>query len=83
MTEFAGENCMANEKFCNFVLSPNARRMIKSKEDFQWTGQIVHIEDQNTHTNFVGKLEGKRPLARHRRRWEVNIKLDRKEICSV
>jgi hypothetical protein len=32
----------------------------------------------------VGKPEGKRPLGRHRRRWEDNIKMDIKEVgCEV
>ena len=30
--------------------------------------------------DLVGKLEGKRPLGRHRRRWEDNIKLDLQEV---
>jgi hypothetical protein len=29
---------------------------------------------------LVGKTEGKRPLGRHRRSWENNIKMDLKEI---
>jgi hypothetical protein len=29
---------------------------------------------------LVGKLEGKRPLGRPRRRWEYNIKMDLREI---
>jgi hypothetical protein len=29
---------------------------------------------------LVGKPEGKRPLGRHRRRWEDNINLDLREI---
>jgi len=29
---------------------------------------------------LVGKPEGKRPLGRHRRRWEVNIKIDLQEV---
>ena len=28
----------------------------------------------------MGKAEGKRPLGRHRRRWEDNIKLDLQEV---
>jgi hypothetical protein len=33
------------------------------------------------YTGFlVGKREGKRPLGRHRRRWEDNIKLDLTEV---
>ena len=29
---------------------------------------------------LVGKREGKRPLGRHRRRWEDNIKMDLQEV---
>jgi hypothetical protein len=29
---------------------------------------------------FVGRPEGKRPLGRHKRRWEDNIKMDLREI---
>jgi hypothetical protein len=29
---------------------------------------------------LVGRPEGKRPLGRHRRRWEDNIKMDLREI---
>ena len=29
---------------------------------------------------LVGKSEGKRPLGRHRRRWEDNIKVDVQEV---
>jgi hypothetical protein len=29
---------------------------------------------------LVGRSEGKRPLGRPRRRWEDNIKMDRREI---
>jgi hypothetical protein len=29
---------------------------------------------------FVGKSEGNRPLGRPRRRWDINVKLDLREI---
>jgi hypothetical protein len=29
---------------------------------------------------LVGKPEGKRPLGRHRRRWEDNVKMDLQEV---
>jgi hypothetical protein len=29
---------------------------------------------------LVGKPDGKRPLGRHRRRWEDNIKMDLQEV---
>ena len=33
---------------------------------------------------LVGKPEGKRPLGRHRRRWEDDIKMDLQEVgCGV
>jgi hypothetical protein len=32
----------------------------------------------------MGKLEGKRPLGRPRRRWEENVKMDLQEVgCEV
>jgi hypothetical protein len=36
-------------------------------------------EKRNAYRILVGKLEGKRPLGRHRCRWEDNIKIDRRE----
>jgi hypothetical protein len=33
-------------------------------------------EMRNTYRTLVGKLEGKRPLGRPRRRWEDNIKIN-------
>jgi hypothetical protein len=32
-------------------------------------------EDRGMHMVLVGKLEGKRPLGKPRRRWEDNIKM--------
>jgi hypothetical protein len=37
-------------------------------------------EERGVHRVLVGKPEGKRPLARPRRRWEENIKMDLQEI---
>ena len=36
-------------------------------------------ERRGVYIGFVGKLEGKRPLGRPRRRWEHNIKMDLQE----
>jgi hypothetical protein len=36
-------------------------------------------EKRNAYRILVGQPEEKRPLGRHRRRWEVNIKMGRKE----
>jgi hypothetical protein len=35
---------------------------------------------RNTYRIVARKLEGKRPLGRHKCRWEDNIKIDLKEI---
>jgi len=35
---------------------------------------------ESVHRVLVGKPEGKRPLRRHRRRWEDNIKMDHQEM---
>ena len=37
-------------------------------------------EERGVHRVLVGKLEGKRPLGRPRRRWEDNIKMDLQEV---
>ena len=37
-------------------------------------------EDIGVHRVLVGKLEGKKPLGRPRRRWEDNIKMDLQEV---
>ena len=37
-------------------------------------------EERVVHKVLVGKLEGRRPLGRPRRRWEDNIKMDLEEV---
>ena len=37
-------------------------------------------ERRGVYRVLVGKPEGKRPLGRHRRRWEDNIKMDLQEV---
>jgi hypothetical protein len=37
-------------------------------------------EERKVHKVLVGKLEGKRPLGRPRRRWEDGIRMDLTEI---
>jgi hypothetical protein len=37
-------------------------------------------ESRGVYRVFVGKLEGKRPLGRPRRRWEAIIKMDLQEV---
>jgi len=37
-------------------------------------------EGRGVHRVLVGKPEGKRPLGRHRRRWEDNIEMNLQEV---
>ena len=37
-------------------------------------------ERRGVHRVLVGETEGKRPLGRHRRRWEENIKMDFQDV---
>jgi hypothetical protein len=40
-------------------------------------------EGRGVHRLLVGKPDGRRPLGRHRRRWEDNIKMDVQEVEGV
>jgi hypothetical protein len=40
-------------------------------------------EIRNVYKILVGKDEGRRPVGRHRHRWEANIKMDLREIRFV
>ena len=37
-------------------------------------------DGRGVHRFLIGKPEGKRPLERHRRRWEDNIEMDLQEV---
>jgi hypothetical protein len=51
-------------------------RIIKSRR-MRWAGHVTRMgEKRNVCRLLVGKLEGKRPLGRPRRRWIDNIKKD-------
>ena len=54
--------------------------MVKSRR-MRWAGHVARMgEDRDVQRVLVGKLEGKRPLGRPRRRWEDNIKMDLQEV---
>jgi hypothetical protein len=41
-------------------------------------------EERGVYRVLVGKPEGKRPLRRHRRRWEDHVRMDLQEVgCGV
>jgi len=47
----------------------------------RWAGHVVLMGERRVaYSGLVGKLEGKRPLRRLRRRWEDNIKMDLQEV---
>jgi hypothetical protein len=47
----------------------------------RWAGHVALMrEGRSIYGILVGRLEGKRPLGRLRRRWENNIKMDLGEI---
>jgi len=69
-----------NEGFYDLYSSPNIVRVIKSRR-MRWAGHVARIgERKGVYAVLVGKPEGKRPLGRHRSRWEDNIKMDLQEV---
>jgi hypothetical protein len=40
-------------------------------------------EERSVYRVLVGRPEGKRPLGRHRRRWDDNIQVDFREMGSM
>jgi hypothetical protein len=69
-----------NEELHNLYSSPSIIRIIKSKR-LRWAGHVARMGGKrNMYRLLVGKLEGKRPLGRPRRRWIDHIKMDLLEI---
>jgi hypothetical protein len=55
--------------------------MINSRK---WTGHVARVGGRRcSYRVLVGRPEGKRPLGRHRSRWEDNIKMDPQEGGSI
>jgi hypothetical protein len=68
-----------NEELRNLYSSPKVVRMIKSRR-MRWAGHVPRMrEKKNAYMLLVGKLNGKRPLGKPRRRWVYSIKIDLKE----
>jgi hypothetical protein len=60
--------------------SPSIVRVIKARR-MRWVGHVARMgEVRGAYNILVGRLEGRRPLERPRRRWEDNIKMDFREI---
>jgi hypothetical protein len=69
-----------NDEIHNLYSSPNIIRVFKSRR-IRWVGHVARMrEGRGVYRVLVGRSEIKRPLARPRRRWEDNIKMDLREI---
>ena len=69
-----------NEELNDLYCSPNIVRGTKSRR-MKWAGHVARMgEEMGTYRVLVGKLEGKRPLGRPRRRWVDNIRMDLQEV---
>jgi hypothetical protein len=69
-----------NEELHGLYSSPSMIRVIKAKM-MRWAGHVACMGEVRCAYNIlVGSPEGRRPLGRHRRRWEDNIKMDHREI---
>jgi len=69
-----------NEELNDLYSSPNIVRVIKSRR-LRWAGHVARMgEEGGVYRVLVGKPEGKRPLARPRRRWVDNIRMDLQEV---
>jgi hypothetical protein len=63
----------------NLYSSPDIIRKINSRR-MRWAGHVARMgEGRNVDRVLVGKLKGRRPLERPRRRWENGIKMDLRE----
>ena len=71
------------EELNDLYSSPNIVRMIKSRR-MRWAGHVARMgEERGVYRVLVGKLEGKRPLGRPRRRWVDNIRMDLQEVVGI
>jgi hypothetical protein len=75
-----------NEELSDLYFLPNFVRVVNSRK-MACAGHVARMgEGRGVHRVLVGKPEGKRPLARPRRRREDNIKMDLQEVgggCGV
>ena len=64
--------------------SPNILRLTKARR-ICWSGHVARVgERRGLYRVLVGKPGEKRPLGRHRRRWEDHIKMDLQEVeCGI
>ena len=82
--EVTGESrILHNEALNDLYSSPNIVRVIKSGR-MRWAGHVARMgEEREVYRVLLGKLEGRRPLGRPRRRWADNIRMDLQEVGCV
>jgi hypothetical protein len=69
-----------NEELNDLYFSPSIVRVTKCRR-MRWAGHVARMaESRGLYRVLVGKLDGKRPLGRPRRRWEDNIKMYLQEV---
>ena len=69
-----------NEELNDLYCSPNVVRVIKSRR-MRWAGHVACMgERRGICRVLVGKPERRKPLERHRRRLEDNIKMGLQEV---
>jgi hypothetical protein len=69
-----------NKELYALYSSPNIIRMIKTRK-LRWTGHVAYMRKRRgAERVVVGKPEGRKLLGRPRHRWEVNIKMDLREV---
>jgi hypothetical protein len=68
-----------NEELHCLYSAPGIVGVIKARR-MRWVGHVAHMgEVRGAYNILVGRPEGRRPLGRHSRRWEDNIKMDLRE----
>jgi hypothetical protein len=63
-----------NDELHSLYSSPNIVRMVKWRR-MRWAGHVARMEEgRGVYRVLVGRQEGKRPLERPRRDWEVTLR---------
>jgi hypothetical protein len=69
-----------SEELHNLYSSTDIIRQVKSRR-MRWAGHVARMgEERKVYKVLVGKLEGRRPLGRPKRRWEDGVRMDLREI---
>ena len=69
-----------NEELNDLYCSPNIFRVINSRRMRWAVHEARMVERKDVYRVLVGKLEGKSPLGRPRRRWEDSKKMDLQKV---